>query len=241
MKKIYLFLLLLLSCGSFAQDVDEGDVRRQDEVSDSVLLDNLQKEKKLLSDSLVKQKEKLYNLKLSWYNTCVSYLRRGHFKSEELVALIGNTRINVDGDALYNELIRAKDCFDANVEYVYADVTPPSMETTKTEKDGNDKKNQKKKKTPLVKTPKERTESPIVSPNPEDDLIEVDPDKDKPGNDKKDTKTPKTEKPLPVDTESPKTTPPDTKEEKKPKKTDKGELGEGKSKMPKNEDGSFRE
>lgn len=254
MKKLFVFILLLFPCGIFAQEDYEAIIQQQD-----FMIDSLQQDIELFNDSIAKRKKELYNLKLSWYRACVEYLKAGtrSFNSEELGTLIRGTKREVDGDALYNELLRARNCFDAGEPYTYKDVTPPSEDDWKLNVKGGkgknkkssskkpDKKNSEEKKpekegkkdpNPPVVPPKNPAK-PVVTPEVTDKPIESDPNKDKPGDEKTVVKTPVQDENPPVEPDSPKKS--DTNSEKKsPKRVDKGEMDEGMRKKTKNNDGS---
>ena len=256
MKILFIFMLLMFSCEVFSQEDNDGNVRQQyDRIS------SLYKEIDEVKGFIAKEKEKLYNLKLSWYHTCVGYLSEGNFKSEELDKLISETRIQIDGQDLYNELARAKNCFESGEPYKYKNVAPPTKDDSKPNKDAKDKKKkvvpkddsskksekkepevkkteqEKKDSEPPVEEPKNPT-TPVAKPKVKDKPIESDPKKDKPGDEKVIVETPiKNENP-PVEPEAPKKSDPVAPVKKTPKKADKGEMEEGTSKKTKNNDGS---
>lgn len=217
-------------------------------------------------NNLIKiEEENSYNLRLRWYNTCKSYLQKKQFKAEELQSLITQTIPEIDGEELYDELKRAKDCFDGGNEYQYKDIPAPTMNSVVTpkassnnkpkknskKKDGNNKadKNNKKndKKTPPSN---EKKENPVVdndadkkdtTPKQEEPIV-TDPSKDRNGEDKPSAPVVKKDSDKEDET-SPVTTPvvSDPKKSnpsKVEKKRDKGEMEEGTSKKLKNNDGS---
>ena len=83
MKKKVIFILLLFPCGVFAQE-DYNVIIRQQNGEISRLYEQIEE----VDDFITKRKEELYNLKLSWYNTCVRYLQEGKLKPDELELLI---------------------------------------------------------------------------------------------------------------------------------------------------------
>lgn len=257
MKKIFIFMLLMFSCEMFSQEDNDGNVRQQyDRIS------SLYKEIDEVKGFIAKEKEKLYNLKLSWYHTCVGYLSEGNFKSEELDKLISETRIEIDGQDLYNELARAKNCFESGEPYKYKNIAPPTKDDSKSNKGAKEKKKkvvpkddpskesekkdpevkkseqkEKKDSKPPVEAPKNPT-TPVVTPEVKDKPIESDPKKDKPGDEKVIVETPVKNENPPVEPEAPQKSDPVAPVKKTPKKADKGEMEEGMSKKAKNNDGS---
>ena len=108
----------------------------------------LKKRAKELNDSIKIGEEISYNLRFTWYYTCKSYLQKQQFKAEELQSLIAQTFPEIDGNELYDELMRAKECFDGGNEYQYKDIPEPtrnSVVTPMVSSDNKPKKNSKKK------------------------------------------------------------------------------------------------
>lgn len=217
-------------------------------------------------NNLIKiEEETSYKLRLTWFNTCKSYLQKKQFKAEELQSLITQTIPEIDGEELYDELKRAKDCFDGGNEYQYKDIPAPTRNSVVTpmvssdnkpkgnskKKDGNKKvdKNNKKseKKTPPSN---EKKENPVVdndadkkdtTPKQEEPIV-TDPSKDRNGEDKPSAPVVKKDSDKEDET-APVTTPvvsdpPKSNPSKVEKKRDKGEMEEGTSKESKNKDGS---
>ena len=83
MKKLFLIILILSSCEIFAQE-DYNAKRRQQNAEISRLDEEIEQTQQFIT----KEKEKLYQLKLSWYNTCIAYLTGGDLKPSELDKLI---------------------------------------------------------------------------------------------------------------------------------------------------------
>lgn len=257
MKKLFIFILIFSSCEIFAQE-DYNAKRRQQNAEISRLDEEIEQTQQFIT----KEKEKLYQLKLSWYNICVGYLTGRDPKPDELDKLIEQTRIEIDGEDLYNELARAKKLITAGETYKYNNVNPPSKDSSSQKKDNKDKKKRnvskddssKKddKKNPDGKDPehKEKKDSkqpveepktpatPVATPEVKDKPIESDPNKDKPGDEKVIVETPVKNENPPVEPEAPKKSEPVAPVKKTPKKADKGEMEEGMSKKAKNNDGS---
>lgn len=250
-------MLLIFSCEVFSQEDYDDNVRQQyDRIS------SLYKEIDEVKGFIAKEKEKLYNLKLSWYHTCVGYLSEGNFKPEELEKLISETRIEIDGEDLYNELVRAKNCVDGDEPYKFKNVAPPTKDDFKFNKGAKEKKKKvmpiddsskkSEKNDPEVKTPEQKDKkdskppvvepknptTPVTTPEVKDKPIESDPKKDKPGDEKVIVETPVKNDNPPVEPEAPKKSEPAAPVKKTPKKADKGEMEEGMSKKAKNNDGS---
>ena len=247
----------MFSCELFAQEDYDGNIRQQYEQ-----ISQLYKDIDEVKGFIAVEKEKLYNLKLSWYNTCVGYLSGVNLKSEELDKLINQTRIEIDGEDLYNELAKAKNLIAAGKPYKYSNVNPPGKESSSQNKDKKDKKKKAEpkdgsskkdeKKSPEGKDPehKEKKDSkqpveepktpatPVATPEVKDKPIESDPNKDKPGDEKVIVETPVKNENPPVEPETPKKSEPVAPVKKTPKKVDKGEMEEGMSKKTKNNDGS---
>lgn len=257
MNKFFIFIMLMFSCELFAQENYDVNIRLQYEQ-----INQLFKDIDEVKGFIAVEKEKLYNLKLSWYQTCVGYLSEGNLKPEDLDKLISQTRIEIDGEDLYNELARAKKTIADGETYKYNNVNPPSKESSGQKKDKKDKKKrtvpkddsskkdekknpegknpeQKEKKEP--KQPVEETKTPatpVATPEVKDKPIESDPNKDKPGDEKVIVETPVKNENPPVEPEAPKKSEPVAPVKKTPKKADKGEMEEGMSKKAKNNDGS---
>lgn len=247
MKKILIFILLLFPCGVFAQEYN-SILQEQLNSINRLKQDTIQ-----LNDSIVKKKEKLYQLKKSWYDICINYLKEGNFKTDELDKLIRDTKRDIDGEELYNELTRAKTCYEAGESYIFQTVPPPTKDDSKSTKGNRDdsttkreKKNpevkdsgkkDKKVPNPPVEDPKNPT-TPIATPIVKDKPIESDPQKDKPGDEKVIVETPVKNDNPPVEPEAPKKSEPVVPVKTPTKKADKGEMEEGTSKKAKNNDGS---
>jgi len=255
MKQIFIFMLFMFSCEVFSQEDYDENVRQQyDRIS------SLYKEIDEVKGFIAKEKEKLYNLKLSWYHTCVGYLSEGNLKPEELDKLISETRIEIDGEDLYNELVRAKNCVDGDEPYKFKNVAPPTKDDSKSNKGTKERKKvapkddsskKSEKKTPEVVVPEKKDKkdskppvevpqnptTPVATPEVKDKPIESDPNKDKPGDEKVIVETPVKNDNSPVEPDTPKKDP-NAPVKKAPKKADKGEMEEGMSKKSKNNDGS---
>lgn len=216
-------------------------------------------------NNLIKiEEENSYNLRLTWFNTCKSYLQKKQFKAEELQSLITQTIPEIDGEELYDELKRAKDCFDSGNEYQYKDIPAPtrnSVVTPTASSDNKPKKNSKKNdgnknadnnKKDGRKTPSsnDKKENPVVdndadkkdtTPKQEKPIV-TDPSKDRNGEDK--PSAPVVKKDSDKEDETVPVTTPVVSDPKKSnpskveKKRDKGEMEEGTSKKSKNNDGS---
>ena len=257
MKKLFIFTLLMFSCELFAQEDYDGNVRQQYEQ-----INQLYKDIDEVKGFIAAEKEKLYRLKLSWYNTCVGYLTGGTPKPDELDKLIDQTRIEIDGEDLYNELARAKNLIAAGETYKYNNVNPPSKDSSSQKKDNKDKKKRAvpkddsskkdEKKNPEGKNPEQKEKkdpnqpveepkapaTPVATPEVKDKPIESDPNKDKPGDEKVIVETPVKNENPPVEPEKPQKSDPIAPVKETPKKVDKGEMEEGMSKKAKNNDGS---
>lgn len=215
---------------------------------------------------LIKQEEdKSFDLRTSWYNTCKAYLQKRQLKAEELASLKNQTIPEIDGQELYDELLRAMVCLDSGNEYQYKDIPAPTRNSVVTpkassnnkpkknskKKDGNNKadKNNKKnnKKTPPSNEKKENTvvdndaDKKDTTPKQEEPIV-TDPSKDRYGEDK--PSAPVVKKDSDKEDETVPVTTPVVSDPKKSnpskveKKRDKGEMEEGTSKKSKNNDGS---
>lgn len=257
MKLLYVFILLLFSCGVFAQEEDYNS-RLQEQLNS---INRLKQDTIQLREFIAKEKERLYQLKKTWYDICINYLKEGNFKIDELDKLIRDTKRDIDGEALYNELTRAKTCYEAGESYIFQTVPPPTKADPILNKGAKEKKKKvvpkddsskkSEKKDPEVKKPeqKEKKDSktpvedpknpttPVVNPEVKDKPIESDPKKDKPGDEKVIVETPVKNDNPPVEPETPKKDPV-APVKNAPKKADKGEMEEGMSKKSKNNDGS---
>lgn len=258
MKKLFLIILIFSSCEIFAQE-DYNAKRRQQTAEISRLDEEIEQTQQFIT----KEKEKLYQLKLSWYNTCIGYLTGGDLKLDELDKLIKQTRIEIDGEDLYNELEKAKKLYADGKSYKYNnDVNPPSKDSSNQKKNNKDKKKRSvpkddsskkdEKKNPEGKNPEQKDKkepkqpveahktpsTPVATPEVKDKPIESDPNKDKPGDEKVIVETPVKNENPPVEPEAPKKSEPVAPVKKTPKKADKGEMEEGMSKKAKNNDGS---
>lgn len=169
---------------------------------------------KELNNSIMQEEEKAYALRLSWYNTCKEYLQKGELRAEELESLINQTVPEIDGQDLFEELLRAKQCLNSGKEYWYKEIPAPTWDY----------------------------EVDPVAPSSQDEPILTDPSEDRPGETKpgapvvnKDTDNDDETNPVitPV-MPDPRTVNPSKVE----KRRDKGEMEEGTSKKPKNNDGS---
>ena len=200
-------------------------------------------------NALIKQEEeKNFTLRLSWYNTCKTYLQEGQFKAEELESLIYQTIPEIDGQELYEALLYAKECFGGGIEYQYKDIPVPtknsvvtSVASTKEKPKESDKKsnppsNDNKEK-PIVDNDVDKMDT---TPKQEEPIV-TDPSKDRNGEDKPAAPIVKKDS-AKDDKTSPVTTPvvsdPKTSTPSKVKTRDKGEMEDGTSKKSKNSDGS---
>lgn len=255
MKKLCVFVLILFSCELFAQEDYNAIIQQQ-----SIEIARLYQDINQMKGTISERRKQLFNMRLSWYNTCVEYLKAGqnNFKVDELDKLLKDTKIEIDGEELYDELYRARECMRTGEAYTYREITPPSMELSKPDKDDKNKKNvtpPKTKEKPSKKDgknekkDKDDKKSPIEKPdNPTPPVertprvgerpIESDPNKDKPGDEKPIVETPvKKETPI-VEPEKPEKKDPVQPSKRSPQKVDKGEIEEGIGAKTKNNDGS---
>lgn len=248
----------ILSLSMGAQDVD-ALVKLSNQYS------QLKTQVNELNGLINQEEDKSFALRISWFNTCKAYLQKKQFKAEELASLINQTIPEIDGQELYDELLRAKSCFDGGEEYQYEDipaptrnsvVAPTSSAANKTKE--NNKKNDGDRKTSRDRNKNDRKdppsndkkEKPVVdndadkrekTPKREEPIV-TDPRKDRNGEDKPSAPVVKRASDKKDET-TPVTTPVASDSEnfnpsKVEKKRDKGEMEEGTSKKSKNNDGT---
>lgn len=112
----------MFPCGAFAQDhenLDEQIGQLDEQIS------QLSSQKLELQKSVRENKTKLDSLKFVWYHICVNYLKAGQFKVEELKELWDSTYSEIDGNPLYNELVKAYYACQKDTTYTYSEVPPP--------------------------------------------------------------------------------------------------------------------
>lgn len=112
----------MFPCGTFAQDhenLDEQIGQLDEQIS------QLSSQKLELQKSVRENKTKLDSLKFVWYHICVNYLKAGQFKVEELKELCDSTYSEIDGNPLYNELVKAYYACQKDTAYTYSEVPPP--------------------------------------------------------------------------------------------------------------------
>lgn len=122
MKHIIIFILFMFPCGAFAQDhenLDEQIGHLDEQIS------QWSNKKLELQKSVRENKTKLDSLKFAWYHTCVNYLKAGQFKVEELKELCDSTYSEIDGNPLYNELVKAYYACQKDTAYTFSEVPPP--------------------------------------------------------------------------------------------------------------------
>lgn len=219
MKHSFIILVMLFSCELFAQEDRDEDLQQQyDEVT------RLYNE---VQELVTERNEFLYNLKLKWFNTCVEYLKEGNLRAEEIDQLIDETRPEIDGEGLYNELIRAKNCLADDESYTYQLVASPIKDSLDLNQDskGNkrgrllskDPAQKAEKKEPEVKKPDKKDSRPPVEEPKNPATPVVDP---------------------PIEPVAPPKNKSDVPVKKSPQKVDKGEMEEGMRKKRKNNDGT---
>lgn len=220
MKRIKSILILLAALLSFpvaAQDKDGFEnVERYNQL-------NAQIEE--LNVLIGQEEDASYTLRLSWYNTCKAYLQKGQFRAEELLLLINQTIPGIDGQALYDALLKAKACFDSGIAYQCVDIPAPTRNSSVHPVASSDGDNEE----PL--DDREATSMDSI-PNPEADPNRNESGRDSPL-DKKDSD--RNGKTSPVNQDSPISDSPETKAEE----WDRGEIRDGKSKQSKKNDGSM--
>lgn len=118
MKQIVYTMMLIMSLGAYAQENNQTS-SPIDEAS------RLLKSIESLNREIPMLENELQSLKMSWYQSCVDYLKSGSIDEDILNNIIEATHEDIDGKSLLDELKRAQACKKNNVAYVYNEVPSP--------------------------------------------------------------------------------------------------------------------
>ena len=242
-RKIFLLIsAIFMSCTLSAEE--NGDVSLE-QLKEQ--LQSLSMEINGLRGDIFAANNELYDLKLNWYNKCVSYLKSGKHTKEDLESLISQSDESIDGKALCDELNRAFVCCIKKQSYAYSEIPKPINEqvsVTPGKKDNNvslklfhNKKNGK-----TEKKGKDEDGRKDKSVDEQEEILKEDPALDAAGKDKDVDRLPpvvdndgkeKDEK-FPVDGDNPG----EKDEKKKVDTSSKGDIDEERNKT-KGKDGSY--
>lgn len=234
---IILLLMLLFPFGLLAEEAGNDEVQRQ-------YISQLDNEIANLERLISEKTDTLFAIKQEWYCTCVEYLKEGNLQKDELEELISATIPTIDGEELYDELQRAKNCLTDGEAYLYKEVTPPIKASSEPKNDGKQKKKEKATKKPSKsKEPKKKEEKQKDNPLVKEEKQPVASDETPvtPAPVKDTTRDERNEEAAPVVEETSPDVPPTNEtivpEKKIPTKNDRGDIDELRSKSPKSKDG----